>query len=59
MFLLPVFAYNPDLSISEIVKVSFALGNKKWGITFLTLVLNGILIYVISLVTLRTGSVVC
>ena len=56
MFLLPVFAYNPDLSISEIVKVGFALGNKKWGITFLTLVLNGILIYVIALVTCGLGT---
>jgi hypothetical protein len=55
MFLLPVFAYNPDLSISEIVKVSFALGNKKWGITFLTLILNGILLYVIALVTCGLG----
>jgi hypothetical protein len=56
MFLLPVFAYNPDLSISEIVKVGFALGNKKWGITFLTLVLNGILLYVIALVTCGLGT---
>ena len=55
MFLLPIFAYNPDLSISEIVKASFALGNKKWGITFLTLILNGILIYVITLVTFGLG----
>ena len=55
MFLLPVFAYNPDLSISEIVKVSFALGNKKWGITFLILILNGILLYVIALVTCGLG----
>ena len=56
MFLLPVFTYNPDLSISEIVKVSFVLGNKKWGITFLTLILNGILIYVIALVTCGLGT---
>jgi len=58
MFLLPVYAYNPDLSISEIVKVSFNLGNKKWGITFLTLFLNAMLIYVISLVTCGLGGIV-
>lgn len=58
MFLLPVYAYNPDLSISEIVKVSFTLGNKKWGITFLTLFLNAMLIYVISLVTCGLGGIV-
>ena len=56
MFLLPVFAYNSDLSISEIVKVSFTLGNKKWGIVFLTLILNVILIYVIALVTCGLGT---
>ena len=56
MFMLPIFAYNPNLSITEVVKVGFALGNKKWGITFLTLVLNGILIYVVSLVTFGLGS---
>ena len=35
--------------------MSFALGNKKWGITFLTLILNGILLYVIALVTCGLG----
>ena len=56
MFLFPVFAYNFELSISEIVKVSFALGKKKWGITFVTLFLNGMLIYVVSLLTLGLGA---
>lgn len=28
------FAYNPDLSISEIIKLSFKLGNKKWFFIF-------------------------
>tara|TARA_B110000967_G_C18742876_1_gene488681 strand:+ start:92 stop:868 length:777 start_codon:yes stop_codon:yes gene_type:complete len=56
MFMLPVFVYNSHLSISEIIKIGFALGNKKWGITFLTLVLNSILLYVIILVTCGLGS---
>ena len=55
MFLLPVFAYNSHLSISETIKVAFALGNKKWGITFTLLILNIILFYVISLVTCGIG----
>ena len=54
--MLPVFAYNSHLSISEIIKVAFALGNKKWGITFLTLMLNMILFYVVSLVTCGLGA---
>lgn len=56
MFLLPVFAYNSHLSISETIKVAFALGNKKWGITFTLLILNIILFYVISLVTCGIGA---
>ncbi|GAA3648020.1 hypothetical protein [Flavivirga jejuensis] len=38
-----VFAFNPDLSETEIVKASFALGNKKWLITFGALFVTGIL----------------
>jgi len=56
MFMLPVFAYNSHLSTSEIVKVAFALGNKKWGITFLILMLNMILFYVVSFVTCGLGA---
>ena len=56
LFMLPVFAYNSHLSISEIVKVAFALGNKKWGITFLTLLLNMILFYVVTFVTCGLGA---
>ena len=56
MFMLPIFVYNPNLTISEVVKTGFALGNKKWGITFLTLVLNTILLYVVILVTFGLGS---
>ena len=29
-----IFAFNPDLSTSEIVKAGFRLGNKKWLLTF-------------------------
>jgi L-fucose mutarotase/ribose pyranase (RbsD/FucU family) len=56
MFMLPVFVYNSHLSISEVIRVAFSLGNKKWSITFLTLVLNSILLYVIILVTCGLGS---
>jgi hypothetical protein len=54
--MLPVFAYNAHLSISEVVKVAFALGNKKWGITFLILLLNMILFYVVTFVTCGLGA---
>src|SRR5690606_20354026 len=32
-----ILAHNPDLNEMDIVKASFALGNKKWLITFGTL----------------------
>ncbi len=38
-----VFAFNPDLSETEIIKASFALGNKKWLITFGTMLVMGII----------------
>lgn len=38
-----IFAYNPDLSEMEIVKISFSLGNKKWFITFGTMIIAGIM----------------
>lgn len=38
-----IFANNPDLSESDIIKASFRLGNKKWFITFGTMFVAGIL----------------
>ncbi len=38
-----VFANNPNLSEMEIVKASFAIGNKKWLITFGTMFVAGII----------------
>ena len=38
-----VFANNPDLSETEIIKASFSLGNKKWLLTFGTMFITGIL----------------
>ena len=56
MFMLPVFVFNSHLSTSEIIKVAFVLGNKKWGITFLIFMLNVILFYVVSFVTCGLGA---
>ncbi len=38
-----IFANNPDLTESDIVKASFKLGNKKWLITFGTMFVTGVL----------------
>ena len=56
LFMLPFFVYNTHLSNLEIIKLAFSLGHKKWGLTFLTLILNSILLYVVILVTCGLGS---
>ncbi|MEN3324925.1 hypothetical protein VP395_14390 [Mariniflexile soesokkakense] len=47
-----IFAFNPDLSTSEIVKAGFRLGNKKWLLTF------G-LIFISSLLAGIVGVLMC
>lgn len=42
-FFAVVFSNNPDLSETEIVKLSFSIGTKKWLITFGLLFITGIL----------------
>jgi hypothetical protein len=56
MFVTPIFVYNPELSISEVLKTAFGLGHKKWGITFLISLLNIIALYVLILLTCGLGS---
>ena len=53
MFFLPFFAFNPEMSIGDIVDGAFRLGTKKWLITF-GLVIVTILI-LIPLVLLTCG----
>jgi len=47
-----IFAFNPELSVGDIVKVSFKLGHKKWLLTF------G-LIFVSSLLAQIVGFLLC
>ena len=57
MFLAPVFAYNSELKISEIINLTFKLGHKKWGLTFVTTLLNIILTYTLTIATCGLGAV--
>src|SRR5690606_32766726 len=50
-----VYAFNPDMTTSEIVKVSFALGNKKWLITFGLIIITGILAQIVGLMMCFVG----
>ena len=46
------FAFNPELTVTEIVKLSFGIGTKKWLITF------GLLI-VASFISSFVGFLMC
>lgn len=54
-FFLVFFAFNPELSVSDIFELSFKLGTKKWLITFGLLIVIGILIGIIGTVSCGLG----
>ena len=56
MFITPIFVYNPELSILEVLKSSFALGHKKWGITFAITLLNILTLYILIILSCGIGA---
>jgi hypothetical protein len=50
-----VYAFNPDKSISEIINLSFKLGNKKWLITFGLLIVSGLLAGILGFLMCGVG----
>ncbi len=56
MFVTPFYVYNSELSITEVIKSSFALGHKKWGITFAITLLNIITLYILIIFTCGLGA---
>ena len=55
-FLTVMFAFNPELTPSELVKVSFKLGNKKWLISFGLIIVSSILASVVGFLLCGIGS---
>lgn len=51
-----IFAFNPELSVGQIVSVSFKLGNKKWLISFGLIIVSTICIFALSMLTCGLGS---
>ncbi len=43
-----IYAFNPDLSVSNIVKLGFDLGNKKWFITFGLIIVAALLAQIVG-----------
>ena len=53
-----IFAFNPDLSSSEIVKAGFRLGNKKWLITFGLIIIAGFMAQIVGMIMCLIGVLV-
>ena len=50
-----MFAFNPDMSVSDTVKLSFKLGNKKWLITFGLIFVAGLLAQIVGMLLCFVG----
>lgn len=50
-----IFAFYPDLSINDIYKAGFKLGNAKWGVTFGLLIVAGMLAVILGLLACFIG----
>jgi len=50
-----VFAFNPELSVTNIVKASFELGNKKWLLTFGLIFVSGLLAGIVGMLMCFIG----
>lgn len=49
------FAFNPELSVNDIVKGSFALGNKKWLLVFGLLIVSSLLSQIVGMLLCGIG----
>lgn len=54
-FVSVVFAFNPELSFSEIIKVSFSIGNKKWLLAFALTLVAGFLAEIVGMILCFIG----
>ncbi|WP_431137358.1 hypothetical protein [Psychroserpens mesophilus] len=50
-----IYAFNPELTVSNLLKLSFKLGNKKWFITFGLTLIAGILAQTIGFLMCFVG----
>ena len=50
-----VFAFNSELSVNDIIKISFKLGNKKWIISFGLLIVASLMSQIVGLILCGVG----
>lgn len=53
--LIVLYAFNPDLTVSNLIKVSFELGNRKWFLTFGLIFIAGLLAEIIGMLMCFIG----
>ncbi len=51
-----IFAFNSEMSVGDIVQISFSLGTKKWLISFGLLIVTYLLVIFLTLLTCGIGS---
>ncbi|WP_452597194.1 hypothetical protein [Pontimicrobium sp. MEBiC01747] len=44
-----IYAFNPELTVSNIIKLAFDLGNKKWLITFGLIIVSSLLAQIVGM----------
>lgn len=54
-YVVVIFAFNPEMSVSDIIKLSFKLGTKKWLVTFGLVIVASILAEVVGLLLCGIG----
>ena len=50
-----IYAFNPEMTTSDIIKVGFKLGNKKWFITFGLMLVAGFLAQMVGMIMCVVG----
>lgn len=53
-----IYAFNPDLSVSNIIKAGFDLGNRKWLMTFGLIFVAGIVAQLVGMVMCFVGVLI-
>ncbi len=56
--ILPIVVFNENLSVSEIIKVSFKLGNKFWLMIFGLMIVSGLLASITGMLLCGVGAIV-
>lgn len=54
-FIVITYAFNPDMSISDIIQIGFSLGNRKWLIAFGLIIVSGFLAGIVGMLMCCIG----